>query len=586
MRTEQNRTEQNRTEQNRTEHELTGFPSIDKPWLKYYSEEAIQAELPECTIYEYLWGNNKNHLSDTALIYFDKKFSYKELFEEIEKTAKALIAMGIKEGDVVTVITVSCVNSVVLLYALNRIGAISNYINVLASADEYEKYFRDADSKYIFTLDLFAEKAMAAVDKRGYGQICVFSISDYMPFPLSFLYRLKMKKSYTHKAVIMWKDFMKKRKASISLPSFHDCRNVSIYAHTSGTTGFPKTVMHTDYAYNAVAKQYNLCFKHDRSEIFFNMIVPFVTYGMLTCMHMPLCLGLTLVLIPKYDEAELEKYIRKYRPSHMLGIPSYFIPMLSDEKMKNIDLSCVKTLGAGGEGFTEKIERECDEFLLEHHSKAKVLMGYGLTEVCSSAITEFNEHAKVGSVGIPLVKNSVRIWNNEQNRECTYEEQGEIQIYSPSLMKGYKGDENTNVLQEDESGKMWLKSGDIGSIDPDGFVYISGRMKRFLIIGPKGLAYKVLPKPIEEVIAKDPDIEEVCVTAACNESGNATEPKAFIVLKTSEVEKQVIQRLKQRCKAELPDYMRPFRYEVLKQMPKNAVGKTDVKALEKMEELR
>lgn len=565
--------------------EITGYPSIDRPWLKYYSNEARNQKLPECTIYEYLWENNKNHLSNTALIYFDKKYSYKELFEEIEKTAKVLIAMGIKEGDVVTVITVSCVNSVVLFYALNRIGAISNYINVLASADEYEKYFRDADCKYIFTLDLFAEKAISAVDRMGYGQICVFSISDYMPFPISFLYGLKKKKSHTRKSVIMWKDFMKKCEASISLPPFHDCKNVSIYAHTSGTTGFPKTVMHTDYAYNAVAKQYNLCFAHDRNEVFLNMMVPFVTYGMLTCMHMPLCLGFTLVLIPQYDATELGKYICKYRPNYMMGIPSYFIPMLSDKKMKNIDLSCVIALGAGGEGFTEKTELECNEFLQEHHSKAKVLMGYGLTEVCSSAIVEFNEHTKIGSVGIPLVKNSVRVWNNEQNKECTYDEQGEIQIYSPSLMKGYKGGTDKDILMEDETGKIWLKSGDIGSVDQDGFVYISGRMKRFLLIGQKGLVYKVLPKTIEEVIAKDPSVEETCVTAAWNESGNASEIKAFIVLKTAEVEKQVIQRLEQRCK-ELPEYMRPFTYVVLKQMPKNAVGKTDVGALEKMEEVR
>lgn len=449
---------------------------------------------------------------------------------------------------------------------------------------------KNMKSKYADTYRFFEEKIQEFLNEYpSYfaflpNRVCVFSLADYMPFPISVMYGLKMRKlkQYKNANVINWKDFLRKAEKNNSLPQIHDCREVSIYAHTSGTTGFPKTVLHTDYAYNAVAKQYNLCFKHDRNEIFLNMIVPFVTYGMLTCMHMPLCLGLTVVLIPKYDASELSKYIRKYHPKHMLGIPSYFIPMLSDEKMKNMDLSCIDTLGAGGEGFTEKIEKECNKFLHEHNSKANVLMGYGLTEVCSSAITEFNEYTKTGSVGIPLVKNSIRVWNNEQNRECTYDEQGEVQICSPSLMRGYKEEDMNEILQMDEQHNVWLKSQDIGFIDKDGFLHISGRMKRFLILGPNGMAYKVLPKPIEEVIASDMAVEEVCVIATQNEQGTGAEPKAFIVLKEAEDIDNTLKRLKEKCKEQLPDYMRLFSYVILDALPKNAVGKTDVKALEEL----
>ena len=178
--------------------------------------------MPECTIYEYLWDSNKNHLKDTALIYFDKKISYQELFEEIEKTAKALIDLGVGKGDVVTVITVSCVNSVVLFYALNRIGAVSNYINVLASAEEYEKYCRNAESEYVFVLDLFAEKAVTAIDQIGHGKVCVFSLDDYMPFPISVMYGLKMRKlkQYKNENVINWKDFLRKAEKIIHYHKF------------------------------------------------------------------------------------------------------------------------------------------------------------------------------------------------------------------------------------------------------------------------------------------------------------------------------------------------------------------------------
>lgn len=211
------------------------------------------------------------------------------------------------------------------------------------------------------------------------------------------------------------------------------------------------------------------------------------------------------MVIPKYDAADLAVYIHKYHLNHLAGIPSYFVPMLTDKKMKEIDLSCIHTLAAGGEGFTEKIERPCNDFLVEHGSATKVMLGYGLTEACSSVISGLNEHNKVGSVGVPLVKNNVRVWDNELNCECTYDEEGEVQLYSPSLMVGYKGhkDEQRNMLVHDADGTVWIKTGDIGKIDGDRFLYIVGRMKRFLLVGPNGLAYKIPPKPIEEAIAED-----------------------------------------------------------------------------------
>ena len=107
-------------------------------------------------------------------------------------------------------------------------------------------------------------------------------------------------------------------------------------------------------------------------------------------------------------------------------------------------------------------------------------------------------------------------------------------------------------------------------------------MKRFLILGPNGMAYKVLPKPNEEVIASDLAVEEVSVIAAQNEQGTGAEPKAFIVLKEAEDIDNTIKRLKGKCKEQLPNYMRPFSYVMLDAMPKNAVGKTDIKVLEDM----
>lgn len=570
------------------EKQLTGYPSIDKPWLKYYSEEAINAPLPECTIYEYLWENNKDHLDDVALIYFGKKITYKKLFENIDKAARAFIGIGMKQGDVCTVVTPSCVNSVIVFYALNKIGAISNYINVIESESEIQKYFLEAKSKYIVTTELFLNKVLKASEKTEVTKIIKFSVSDYMPFMMKIGYKVKTKnfvKTKLKNGTIAWRDFIKQSDCVRNINVIHGSESISIWGHTGGTTGVPKTVLLTNKAYNTVAMQYMKSMSYQRGQVFLNIIVPFVVYGMLTCMHMPLCLGLTVAIVPKFEAKDWFQYLKKYRPTHISGIPSYFSPMLEDEKLESIDLSFIKTFAAGGDGMTERLELDINKFLSEHGSQAKLLMGYGMTEVCSSAVTGFDNHSKIGSVGIPLFKNNIRIYNNEKKCECKYGEMGEVLLSSPSLMVGYKDNkkETDKLIMTDSDGIKWVHTKDLGYVDEEGYLFLLGRMKRFIIVGPEGLAYKVFPKKIEDVIMLSPEVAEVCVVSG--HDGNELAPKAYVVLKskTTASTEMITQKLTEICLQELPNYMRPYSYEYLTKMPTTAVGKIDYKKLEQEE---
>ncbi len=567
--------------------ELTGYPSIDKPWLKYYSEEAINAPLPECTIYEYLWENNKDHLDDVALIYFGRKITYGELFENIDKAARAFVGIGMKQGDVCTVVTPSCVNSIVIFYALNKIGAISNYINIIASETEFQTYFSEARSEYVVTVDLFLEKTIQASKKVGVDKIITFSVSDYMPMMLKMGYKIRTKisnkENISNGKVIAWKDFLKRADSVKNINTSHDCNSTSIWGHTGGTTGVPKTVLLTDKAYNTVAMQYMKSMSYQRGQVFLNIIVPFVVYGMLTCMHMPLCLGLTVAIVPKFEAADWFQYFKKYRPMHIVGIPSYFSPMLEDRKLQSIDLSFIQTFAAGGDGLSEQLELNINKFLSDHGSRAKLLTGYGMTEVCSSAVTAFDNHLKIGSVGIPLVKNNIRIYDNDKKCECKYGETGEVLLSSPSLMIGYKDNEKeTNeLIMIETDGTKWVHTEDLGYVDEDGFLFLLGRMKRVMFVGPEGLAYKVFPKKIEDVIMQSPEVAEVCVVSG--HDGKGFSPKAYVVLKNGITDSadDVTAKLTQLCLQKLPDYLRPYSYEYLAELPKTVVGKIDYKVLEK-----
>lgn len=357
---------------------------------------------------------------------------------------------------------------------------------------------------------------------------------------------------------------------------------MSVWAHTGGTTGFPKTVLHKDNSYNVVVLQYMNSMEHKRGEVFLNIIVPFVVYGMLTCMHMPLCLGLTVAIVPKFEAKDWSKYLKWYHPNHIVGIPSYFSPMLCDENLKSTDLSSIITLAAGGDGMNEQLETELNDFLKQHGSNAQLIKGYGMTEICSSAVTTFGNYSKLGSVGIPLVKNSICIYDNDRKCECKYGQVGEVWLLSPSLMVGYKDneEETDSLIIADDQDNKWIHTEDLGYVDEQGFLFLLGRMKRVMFVGPEGLAYKVFPKQIEDEIIKVPEVSEVCVVSGHDGKGFA--PKAFVVLKSEFANQtdQMTLKLKNECEKNLPDYLLPYEYEYLDSLPLTSIGKVDYEQLE------
>lgn len=174
------------------EKKLTGYPSMDKPWLKYYSEEAINAKLPECTIYEYLWENNKDHLNDIAIVYIGRKISYRDLFNNIDRVAKAFSGAGIGEGDFVTIIAPSIPEVIYSFYALNKIGAISNFIDPRKSSEELDALLAPLKTKACIILDDMWEKFFNTVKKHTSIMISV-AVSDSLPAIPKIIVELKSK---------------------------------------------------------------------------------------------------------------------------------------------------------------------------------------------------------------------------------------------------------------------------------------------------------------------------------------------------------------------------------------------------------
>lgn len=563
---------------------ITGYPSIDRPWMKYYSKENISASLPEVSLFECLYQNNNATSGNVALNYFGNRITFEKLFCLVEETARAFAAQGVKAGDIVTLVTLSCVPSVLCLYGLNKIGAIVNYVNVLASQEELESYIIDASSKIVVTMDLFAGKVLNAVRDTAVHRVIMFSLADYMPVAVKLAFLVKMRN--TNKVIpkydllLSWREFIAYGKENRVDQYKKDAHTACYLAHTSGTTGVPKSVLLNDIAFNAVTQDYMLNMPHKRGEVFLSMMIPYVVYGTLINIHMPLCLGLEIVIIPKFDPDKWPEYIKKYHPNHCCSIPAYVAPMAENQKLRKMDLSGLLTVGVGGEGMNITLEEALNQFLFTAGSPARVQKGYGMTEVCATAVVEFKHAYKRGSVGIPLPRNVICIYDNKDQRECKYNEIGEICMQCTSVMIGYKDDETETkkLFRTHPDGSVWIHTGDMGYMDDDGFLFCQGRIKRMIMTVIDGAVYKIVPARVEEVLDGHESVYESCVVGVM--SGKNKVLKAYVAVRESSDVASLEQELRRECDSRLSENMRPVFYEFVDKLPLTSAGKIDYQKLE------
>lgn len=293
-------------------------------------------------------------------------------------------------------------------------------------------------------------------------------------------------------------------------------------------------------------------------------------------------MGFSVAIVPKFEASDWKKYIERYHPNHIMAIPAYVEALLEQNEFKENALSGLLTVGVGGDGMTVELEKKLNNFLAAHGAEARILRGYGMTEVSSTAVVENRNVRKNGSVGIPFPVNNVMIYDNENEMECKCGETGEICLQSKSVMLGYrKNEEETEKLIREHGKEAWVHTKDLGYIDEDGFLFIVGRMKRLILLNYAGCAYKVYPQKVEEVLATSKYVESACVVKTADKSGIVA--KAYIVLRTEvrtdarEIEKD----LRKLCEKELPAYSCPSCYEFIDALPLTAAGKVDYKALER-----
>lgn len=565
------------------EKTLTGYPSIDKPWLKFYSNEAITSELSSKCMYQYLFDENTNNYSLTALSYFGHEITYGEMFEHIKEAAAALSDIGIKKGDVVSFCTVTVPEVIYAFYALNMIGAVGNMIDPRTSIEGIESYIIESKSNYLIVLDALVNKLEVLLTKKEIKKVIVLSPADSMPTIKRLGYKVLKHVKTPSDNCLSWNELISSRKSKqIEARKYEKGVPVSIM-HTGGTTGNPKGVLFSDDSYNHLNDQFNhYNMQPQCKDVCLNIMPPFIAYGMAVGIHEFLCRGCKVVIIPMFDPNKIDQLIGKYKPQHFWGVPTHLDGLRTSKKIANTNLSFLKTAGVGGDAIKTDSETLIGEFLKEHGCKYGVTKGYGMTEVNSAVCACGDGYNKVGSVGIPLVHTVISAFVPGTQKELQYGEQGEICIKTPSRMIRYidREDDNKKVMQKHDDGEIWIHSGDIGYVTEDGFVYIVDRIKRMII---REDGFKVYPSIIENVICECHDVLNCAVVGVRNEKyTQGMNPKAYITVRKDCSNEKTISAIKTICSKKLSEYQIPEEIEIIDEMPLTKVGKIDYVTLENM----
>ena len=560
------------------------YASQAKPWLKYYDQKYIEQTLPTVSAFEYVCQRNKNHLNDTALDYYGRKFTYADLIVNVKKTAAALRGVGVQKGDIITVVSVMTPEVIALFYAADMIGATLNLVDPRYSVEGIHEYIEEVDSHLLVCLNVVYERCRQAAKRTNVEKVIVLSPADSLPPVMAVGYKLTTpdKNKYASN-VIRWKQFIKGGEGQSTAAEPYDPDHACVVVHTGGTTGSPKGVMLTDDCFNGIALQFQAYPKlFHRGQKLMNVMPPFIAYGFACGIHLPLVLGFTVIIIPNLDPAKLGSLVLKHKPEHMFGVPTHYQQLAADPKLRDKDLSFIINYAAGGDSLSRGAEQTVNDFLAAHGARYPIAKGYGMTEVSSAATVAAGLDNKPGSVGIPMVNTVVAAFEPGTDQELPIGQRGELCISGPCLMKGYynKPEETAILLRRHPDGRVWAHTGDMGYLDEDGFVYLDSRIKRMII---RHDGFKVFPSMIENVVSRHPAVHQ-CSVVGCADKDHTQGrlPFVYIVLKadTTAKKKQVIRELERMCAEELPEYVQPVAYKFISSMPMTPVGKIDYRQLE------
>lgn len=556
----------------------------ETPWKDYYGNIPKHLEYPRYSIYELIEQTVSKYPKYIAYEYFGRQVNYKKFYIKIENAAKALKSLGVKEGDRITICMPNTPEAIIMFYAVNMVGAVSNMIHPLSSEKEIEFYLNKAKSRFVLALDLTYNKVLAASKNTKVEKIIIASINDDMKTIMSVLYYVtkgyKVKININVDNTITWDKFIASgTKFEGIYKTSRGADDEAVILYSGGTSGNPKGIILTNLNFNALAIQSHLMCDPSKAGDSLLVIMPiFHGFGLGVCIHAPLHAGMKCILIPQFKAKEFAKLIKKYKPAFLVGVPTMYEALVNNKPIKKKYLSSVTTVISGGDILNPVLRKRINEYLAKHGSDAQVRVGYGLTESTAASCLTPRFYYKEGSIGIPFPDTEYKIVKIDTISEAKVSHDGEICINGPTVMKEYldEKEETANTLKKHADGKIWLHTGDVGYIDYKGIVFFKSRLKRIIVSS----GYNIYPHYIEKVLNMHPAIE-TCIVVGIEHPYKVQVPKAYIVLKSGfTLDEKLKKEIRSYCEKFIAKYSLPYEYEYRDTLPKTLVGKIAFNKLE------
>lgn len=558
-----------------------------KPWLKFYGDIPESINYPRVTMYEAVMKTVERNPAAIAYDFLGYTSTYSLFGREIDHCADALAALGMKKGDRITISMPTTPQGIICFYAANKLGAVAAMIHPLSTAREIEFYLNASKSRFALTLDAFYGKFAEVKNRTSLNTLILARIPDYLSGIKKIAFNLikgrKIPKVPNDPMIRWWKDIMKNDYPSAPKARM-DTDEMAVILFSGGTTGVPKGIMLSNMNFISEGMQVSAVGKLSAKDSILAILPIFHGFGLGVCVNACFMGGAKSILVPQFTPETVAYLIRKQKPNFIIGVPTLFEALCRDQIFQEADLSCIKAAFSGADTLPKTVKERFDELVKRRGGNCQLLEGYGLTEaVTAIMVTPFDEYRE-GGVGVPFPDMLAKIVTIGTTEEAPVGQEGEICLQGPAVMLGYldNPEETAQTLKKHGDGKIWLHTGDIGTMDKDGFFYFKLRLKRMI----KSSGMNVYPRQVEDVLYTHPEVREACIIGVPDEF-QVKRIKAFVVLNDpakagAEMEKILIAY----CQEHLIKWSCPREIEFRDNLPKTLVGKIAFNILEQEETAR
>ncbi len=555
-----------------------------RPWLAFYGDVPPSLQYPDRTLYQALRATADRYPAAPAWEFFGRTSTYREFLAEIDRCAAALASLGVKEGSRLTIAMPTCPQGVIAFYAANALGAVCSMVHPLSPAKEVAFYLRTSKSTHALTLDALYPRFRQAGEEAPLDCLILARLPDYLPFPKNVLFRLTKGRAIPpvppDPRVRWWRELM--GEPHPAPPASHaTADDTAAILFSGGTTGTPKGILLSNRNIVAEGMQASAWGNIAPGDSMLAILPLFHGFGLGICINAFFMGGGKVILVPQFTAASVAKLIRARRPSYIVGVPSLYAALTHEPALRGADLSCLKGAFCGADRLPRPVKERFEELVRSAGGSLKLLEGYGLTEAVTGVLCTPLSEYREGSIGIPFPDMLAKVVAPGTTEEVEPGREGELCVHGPTVMQGYLDQpaETAAVLRLHPDGRLWLHTGDLCTMDADGFFFFKERLKRMI----KSSGMNVYPGQVEAVLRRHPAVADACVIGVPDEAQVERVVAVVVPGAGSEAGPALEKALIAHCQEHLIKWSCPREVKFQESLPLTLLGKVDYRRLQREE---